>query len=94
MTGGKRRNQKPYPCQSSVVDARLSQFNLELRVDRESVCVCVWRMKPGPNGPDLGLCVSVCVCDRSGWKSRLSAPINEVLVWEMSDFYGLESGTV
>lgn len=58
------------------------------------MCVCVWEMEPGSNRPNVGL----CVCDRSGWKSRLSAPINgvqgEALVWEMSDFYGLESGTV
>lgn len=58
------------------------------------MCVCVREMTRGPNGPNLGL----CVCDMSGWKSRLSAPINGVQgkapVWDMSDFYGLESGTV
>lgn len=76
------------------MDARLSEFNFELRVDRESVCLCVG------DGTRIqqAKCGSVCVCDRSGWKSRLSAPINgvqgEALVWEMSDFYGLESGTV
>lgn len=73
------------------MDACLSQFNLELQVDGESVCLCVGDETSRPN---LGL----YVCDSSGWKSQLSAPINGVqgkaLVWEMSDFYGLESGTV
>lgn len=60
----------------------------------ENACLCVrdeTRTQQSKSG-------SVCMCDRFGWKSQLSTPINGVqykaLVLEMSDFYGLESGAV